>query len=116
MNKENLVNQKPLCKNQFEFSKMVSAIFTLPLELMPLEQKAVFTRRLFNDYYILVSKNQMTPFNMPEPTDKDFESFKKLMHTLNEILIEGNVPLKENENGELDVDVDEIRKNPEKYF
>lgn len=78
------------------------------------EDAAFFTmgmRIICHEYLALVLSGKMEPFSLPEEfVKKERDHFHDIMHLENEMLQKGGVPLKEGENGKVEIDIEEIKR------
>lgn len=107
------IAEPSFCENESEFYK----IFVSQVKVASngdTEEAMFFTmgiRILCHEYLALVLSGKMEPFTLPnEFVEREKKFFRDLIHFENEMMQKAGVPLKEGEDGKVDIDIEELKR------
>lgn len=97
-----------LCRNKFELFKALAVLCYIPADS---SDKALMSKLILHDYYNLVKEGKMEEIQVPKFDEETKSEFRQLMTNTSELLMQGGgLPLKENKDGSMDIDEEELLK------
>lgn len=103
------------CEDQSDFHKLVlSHVEALCDNTEDASLMAMGIRIVCHEYLALVLSGQMDPYQMDSKwVDMNKKDFRDMIHTMNEKLVDRGVPMREGDNGKVEIDYNQIRKDVE---
>lgn len=100
-------------ENESEFYKVMVSLIKI-MSKGDYDDASFYTlglRILLHDYFALVLTGKMSPLTLPEEfIEREKETFRDLINFQNERFQKAGIPLKEGENGKVEVDFDEMKR------
>lgn len=105
--------KKPyFCENKSDFHKMCLA--AIKIWMAGIDDPEFLTlnlRVMFHEYLAMVLSGEIQPYAMPEEwVAEESDGFKSLMNSINETMIDIGFPIKEGEEGKVEIDYDAFNK------